>query len=95
MRLLHGGTYAIESPRPYSAVADGVLRDIGIDAPALAEQTQKEDFYASMGLTEGIFFDRGTFGADHLAAGYRQRSWAEFLEGAPLSAAAKRDIEAP
>jgi len=93
MRLLHGGTYAIESPRPYSAVADGVLRDIGIDAPALAEQTQKEDFYASMGLTEGIFFDRGTFGADHLAAGYRQRSWAEFLEGAPLSAAAKRDME--
>jgi len=93
MRLLHGGTYAIESPHPYSAVADGVLRDIGIDAPALAEQTQKEDFYESMGLTEGIFFDRGTFGADHLAAGYRQRSWPEFLKGAPLSAAAKRDME--
>ena len=93
MRLLHGGTYAIESPRPYSAVADGVLQDIGINAPALAEQVQKEDFYASIGLTEGIFFDRGTFGADHLAAGYRQRSWAEFLQGAPLSAAAKRDME--
>jgi spermidine dehydrogenase len=93
MRLLNGGTYSIESPRPYSAIADGVLRDIGIDAAALSEQTQKKEFYASIGLTDGIFFDRETFGRDHLAAGYRHRPWAEFLKGAPLTDAAKRDLE--
>lgn len=93
MRLLNGGTYAIESPRPYSDVADGVLRAIGIDAPALAKSTQKKDFYASLGLAQSVFFDRETFGADHLAVGYGTRPWADFLRGAPLSDVAKRDIE--
>jgi spermidine dehydrogenase len=93
MRLLNGGTYSIESPRPYSAIADGVLRDVGIDAAALSKETQKKDFYRSVGLTEGVFFDRETFGRDHLAAGYRQKKWPDFLKGAPLSDAAKRDIE--
>jgi spermidine dehydrogenase len=93
MRLLNGGTYAIESPRPYSAVADGVLREIGIDAATLARQTQKNDFYPSLGLSQAVFFDSETFGSDHLARGYRKRSWADFLKGAPLSEAAKRDVE--
>ncbi len=93
VRLLNGGTYAIESPRPYSDVADGVLRAIGIDAPALAASTQKKDFYASLGLKQSVFFDQETFGADHLAVGYGERPWAEFLQGTPLSEAAKRDVE--
>ncbi len=93
LRLLNGGTYSIESPRPYSDIADGVLRAIGIDAPALAKSTQKKDFYASLGLGQAVFFDRETFGADHLAVGYGERPWAEFLRGAPLSEAAKHDVE--
>ncbi len=93
MRLLNGGTYAIESPRPYSAIADGVLRDVGIDAGVLAKQTQKNDFYQSLGLSQAVFFDSETFGSDYLARGYRKRPWADFLKGAPLSEAAKRDVE--
>jgi spermidine dehydrogenase len=96
MRLMNGGTLLIDSPRPYSAVAEGVLKDVGIDAPALAKvlQAQDPDFYRFQDSKRlGIFFDRETFGADHLAAGYRHRPWSEFLAGAPLSAAAKRDIE--
>ena len=93
MRLLNGGTYAIESPRPYSAIADGVLRDVGIDAVALAKQTQKNDFYQSLGLSQAVFFDSETFGSDYLARGYRNRSWTDFLKGVPLSEAAKRDVE--
>jgi spermidine dehydrogenase len=93
MRLLNGGTYAIESPRPYSAVADGILKEIGIDAARLAAETQKNDYYTSLGLGAAVFFDRETFGADHLAKGYRQRGWSEFLRGAPLSESAKRDVE--
>ncbi len=93
VRLLNGGTFAIESPRPYSAVADGVLRAIGIDAPALAKSSQKPDFYEHLGLRQGVFFDRESFGADHLAVGYGKKPWGEFLRDTPLSAQARADLE--
>jgi len=96
MRLLNGGTLLIDSPRPYSAVADGVLKAVGIDAAALAKviQQQDPDFYRfQASARSAIFFDRETFGADHLAVGFRHKPWDEFLAGAPLSDAAKRDIE--
>jgi spermidine dehydrogenase len=92
-RLMNGGTFAIESPRPYSSVADGVLQAIGIDAAALAKSTQKPDFYKGLGLGQGVFLDRETFGRDHLAVGYGTKPWPEFLKDTPLSEAARRDIE--
>ena len=61
--------------------------------PALVRSTQHPEFYEGLGLGTAVFFDRATFGADHLAAGYRARPWREFLAGAPLSDTAKRDIE--
>ncbi len=92
LQLLNGGTLMIDSPRPYSAVADGLLRAVGIDAAALSNSIQDPRFYHDFGLREAVFFDRETFGADHLAVGFRERPWAEFLAGAPLSAAAKQDV---
>jgi spermidine dehydrogenase len=92
LQLMNGGTLEIDSPRPYSAVADGVLRALGIDAEALAKAIQHPEFYAGLGLGSGVFFDRETFGADFLAAGYRGKPWKAFLAGAPLSDGAKRDI---
>jgi spermidine dehydrogenase len=96
LNLMQGGTLLIDSPRPYSSMADGVLKAIGIDAAALAKviATQDPDFYNFESASRtGIFFDKETFGADHLAVGYRHRPWQQFLAGAPLSAAAKRDVE--
>jgi spermidine dehydrogenase len=96
LRLLNGGTMLIDSPRPYSAAADGVLRAIGIDVPALARlmQAQDPDFYRFEDSgRRAVFFDRETFGADHLAAGFRHKPMREFLAHAPLSANAKRDLE--
>ena len=96
LRLLNGGTLLIDSPRPYSAVADGALKAIGIDVPALAKviQAQDPDFYRFQDSAQlGVFFDRETFGADHLAVGYRHKPWRELLAGAPLSTAAKHDVE--
>jgi spermidine dehydrogenase len=92
MRLLNGGTLAIESPRPYSPVADGVLKAIGIDAPRLSKRVMHPEVYERMGLRDAVFFDRETFGADHLAVGYQHRPILKFLKGAPLSVAARDDI---
>ncbi len=93
LALMNGGTLEIDSPRPYGPVADGVLRALGIDAETLSKTVQHPEFYPSLGLGTGIFFDRATFGSDYLAVGYQQKSWPEFLAGAPLSAAAKADVE--
>ncbi len=90
--LMNGGTLEIDSPRPYSAVADGVLRTLGIDAAALAKTLQHPEFYAGLGLGSGVFLDREHFGSDFLAVGYRDKPWPQFLAGAPLGEAAKRDI---
>ena len=93
MRLMNGGTLGIDSPRPYSAVSHRVLHDIGIDAEALAKSAQHPEYYQGLGLGYAAFFDRETYGRDHLAVGYRTKPWAEFLAGAPLSDRAKADVE--
>ena len=35
--LGYGGTYSIESPAPYSPVAKGVIRDLGIDVSSYSK----------------------------------------------------------
>jgi spermidine dehydrogenase len=105
-RLLgYGGTYAIESPAPYSAVAKGLIGELGIDVSSYPCYVQR-DLYSSRGLVPQIFFDRENFGVDRLVvdpapldvgetgdcAGGGPESWKKFLAEAPLSEAGKRDI---
>ena len=61
-----GGTFSIESPAPYSAVAKGLIEELGIDVPSYSKYVSK-DLYRSFGLSPKIFFDKETFGADTLA----------------------------
>ncbi len=60
-----GGTFSIESPAPYSPVAKGVIRDLGIDVSSYAKHLDKKA-YDSLGLKKKYFFDQETFGADRL-----------------------------
>lgn len=90
LSLMNGGTMSIDSPTPYSAVADRLIRALGIDPAALGETASDKDFYSSQGLGKGIFFDRETFGADRLIVG--KRPTAESLGNAPLTERAKRDL---
>ena len=60
-----GGTFSIESPAPYSAVAKGVIEELGIDVPSYPKYVNR-DLYRSFGLAPKIFFDKETFGADRL-----------------------------
>jgi spermidine dehydrogenase len=94
---LNGGTLNIESPLRYNAPALEILRDIGIDLPRYeAANATNRKLYESLGLQEGYFFDRETWGRDRLLPGAAQDDvgfTAKFLASSPLNDAAKRDIQ--
>ena len=97
--IMNGGTMGIESPTPYSAVADGVMKTLGIRPEELAKASDDHDLYSGLGLGDGVFFDKETFGEDKLVrspGGRRgpksREGYAAFLAEAPLSAAVRRDI---
>ncbi len=104
--LGYGGTYSIESPAPYSAVAKKLVEELGIDVPSYSRYVAK-DLYRSLGLNPKIFFDKETFGTDKLvinptplASGETKDrpaadadSWRKFMAEAPLSEPAKRDVQ--
>ncbi len=90
-RLLAYGAQSIESPSRYSAVSKGLLADLGVDLQRFYRYYD-QNLYPSMKLGSGIFFDRETFGADRLVAGFGAIPHKEFLANAPLSEAARRDL---
>jgi spermidine dehydrogenase len=102
LQLLNGGTFLIDSPTPYSAQADGLLKKLGVNPPKLEQTTTDRKLYRSLGLKSAIFFDKETFGADKLLVGEpggrrsskeeKARSWNDFLADAPLSDTVRRDI---
>jgi spermidine dehydrogenase len=92
VELMNGGTLLIDSPRPYSAVADGLLKTLGIDPVALTQKCMHADFYPSLGLRRGIFLDKETFGADTLIVQSDGVSWAQLLAQSPLSPQVRSDI---
>ena len=104
LQLLNGGTMLIDSPTPYSEEASGLMKKLGVDAVALDKKCTDHNFYHSLGLGAGVFFDRETFGSDRLVAGAAvddqgdsdEASTAsrkqEFLARSPLSDAVRRDV---
>jgi spermidine dehydrogenase len=106
-RLGFGGTFSIESPAPYSAVAKGVIEELGIDVSSYPKYVAK-NLYRSQGMRPKIFFDKETFGADKLVINPSPRGGSEssddvaqgapallkqFLAEAPIADQAKRDLE--
>jgi len=105
-RLGFGGTFSIESPAPYSAVAKGVIEELGIDVPSYSKYVDNK-LYRSLGLRPRIFFDKETFGADKLVINPSPRGGNEsgegaaqsaellkqFLADAPIADQAKRDLQ--
>ena len=105
-RLGFGGTFSIESPAPYSAVAKGVIEELGIDVPSYPKYFNK-NLYRSQGLRPRMFFDKETFGVDKLVVNFDPRNGGEsedpgsetpsllkqFLADAPIADQAKQDFE--
>ena len=102
-RLLigYGGTQAIEQRRTWSPVARGLRDELGIDTDKFFTAVD-QTLYTGLGLGQGVFFDRETWGVDRLVRGGKGNPaegppppdgwWRAFAEQAPFSDAAKRDF---
>jgi spermidine dehydrogenase len=92
-RLLigYGGTQSVAGPKLYSAEAQGLFRDLGIEVQRFDKYFDRK-FFSSRGLSRGVFFDKETFGADRTVSGVGKPSWPEFLSKTPLSEAAQKDM---
>ncbi len=100
MLLANGGTWAIESPFPYSDVAHGLMNELGVDPDKLEAKCDDKDPYPH--LKSAYFFDQETFGTDRLVVGTPAHSddegqgdkdsWSSFLARTPLSPAVQRSV---
>src|SRR4030081_300835 len=105
-RLGFGGTFSIESPAPYSSVAKGLVRELGIDVASYPKYVDK-NLYRSLGLRPHIFFDKETFNADKLVVSPQTlrgseaedatpegaEVWKRFYAEAPIAEQARRDLQ--
>ncbi|HVI07533.1 MAG TPA: NAD(P)-binding protein [Candidatus Binatia bacterium] len=101
----YGGTYSIESPEAYSAVAKGLIEELGIEVAAFPKYLQR-DVYGSSGRSAKIFFDKENFGSDKLVddpwpfpggetydlAAAAPDAWTRFLAEAPIAEQARKDV---
>jgi spermidine dehydrogenase len=90
--VTYGGTLAIDSPASYSAVAKGLIAELGIDVRRWDEVLDRK---AYAGLDAATFFDREAFGADRLVKGLQREQDGpdpRALAETPLAAAVQRDI---
>jgi len=98
----YGGSQSIQSPKTlWSDVAKALLRDLGVELSRF-ETAFDRGFYASLGLSRGVFFDRETFGRDTLIVGDALLSRGAagdpapetFLAAMPISEASKQQLRA-
>lgn len=88
----YGGSQSIDSPSTWSPQSLRVLKQLGIRLKRF-EKAFDTSLYSSLGITgRGIFFDRETFGADHLTVRQPGMTWGQVLANAPLAPRAKREI---
>jgi len=105
-RLLigYGGTFAIESPAPYSTIAQGLIHELRIDVSSW-HRVFDPTVYSTLGLQPAVFFDKQTFGVDRLvrytladekessgSADFTQQPSSKFIAEAPLSNPARQDL---
>ncbi len=86
----YGGTQSIDSPAPYSAVARGLIEELGIEVGRWKEVLHSDTY---RGLGPAFFFDRERFGSDQLVRGTPEEYDPAFVAAAPLAEGVKRDLQ--
>jgi spermidine dehydrogenase len=97
----YGGTQAIEGRRSWSPVAKALRDELGIDTDKFFTAVDQR-FYTSLGLGQGVYFDRETWGVDRLVKGGQGNGaegpsppagwWREFAANAPFTDTARKDF---
>jgi len=95
----YGGSQSIQSPKTlWSKVAQDLLHELGVDVDRFATAFDR-NFYASLGLSRGVFFDRETFGRDAVVPGDALLQGAdgaaarrEFVAAVPIADAGKQQL---
>ncbi len=85
----YGGTESLESPGSYPQIASDLIKELGIDTQRFYTAFDRE-LYNSFNLKRATFFNRETFGVDHLAVGNIQDP--DVLQAIPLSDEGKADL---
>ena len=89
--LGYGGSQTLESPSSYSAVAKGLLADMGVDIQRLGKAYDQK-FYRQNGLREGIHFDRDHWGSDRVVP-YNFGALGSYLPLASSSLSAEEAVQ--
>ncbi|GAA3210815.1 hypothetical protein GCM10010468_29000 [Actinocorallia longicatena] len=88
----YGGSQSIEGPSVWSGTARGLLADLGVDVKKF-DKYYDQDFNKRWKLTDSEFFNKESFGRDHLAKATEDGvPTAAGLANAPIAAKAKADI---
>jgi spermidine dehydrogenase len=85
----YGGTMLLEAPGGYPDVAKRLIKELGIGTRRFYEYFD-QGLYSSLGLSQSLFFDKETFGSDHLAVGDLVNP--SVLEHSPISVKARADL---
>jgi spermidine dehydrogenase len=83
--LCYGGSQSIDSPASYSKVAKKLLQNLSIDPDRFYDYFD-QDYFKSRGLKSGIYFDRKTYGVDHVQVNPLPGFFDADLSGAELKA---------
>jgi spermidine dehydrogenase len=101
MLLGYGGTQNIEGFFTYSKQARGLFSDLGI-YPERFNRYYDQGFLKAHRMSDGVFFDRETFGTDRIVSGAlgmgfgptetNVAHWREYMARTPLAPQAREDI---
>jgi spermidine dehydrogenase len=64
VRISNAGTFWIEGE--YGETSTRLLAELGIDAAKIYKENTNPGFYSSLGMGQGVFFDKETWGQDKL-----------------------------
>ncbi len=98
MRLAWGGTVNMEYQK-YSEVANGLIRDLGIDIPRLRKDFSFNWLWTEGGLQPALLFDQARYGRDVLLPGValdggEPKALARHVDAFPLPEAARAKLKA-
>jgi len=86
----YGGSQTLEDPQDYSAVAQKLIRDIGVKIDRF-DSLYDRDFYRENGLGGGVFFDRAHYGVDRLVR-YELIDYSGYMPLSPSKLSAREAV---